>query len=259
MRGDLNRLSPRRDTGFSVEDDLGIHGMLVGGPNGRPPNEHEIGFPTINIQGFNGFGDSTGGEGIDKSQTYPVREQPDADSRPPRAEDGRGHPPADGRRDQHQRAVRRARLHARHHRPRGGGVHARLSPDRAHAGRHSDRRHPPVAPRLLRAGRLARDPARHREPRSALRPQPAAEGHQRREPHAAVRSAGRAGAVARARRGGRRALLQQASPLGAASRLRLPDDGQDWSSAAATASSTWRCTSTTSTRWAPTRRPRACR
>jgi hypothetical protein len=70
MRGDLNRLSPRRLTGFSVEDDLGIHGMLVGGPNGRPPNENEIGFPTITIQGFNGFGDSTGGEGIDLSQTY---------------------------------------------------------------------------------------------------------------------------------------------------------------------------------------------
>jgi outer membrane receptor protein involved in Fe transport len=70
MRGDLNRLSPRRDSGFSVEKDLGIHGMLVGGPTGRPPNELEIGFPTINIQGFNGFGDSTGGEGIDLSQTY---------------------------------------------------------------------------------------------------------------------------------------------------------------------------------------------
>jgi outer membrane receptor protein involved in Fe transport len=70
MRGDLNRLSPRRDTGFTVEGDLGIHGMLVGGPNGRPPNELEIGFPAISIQGFNGFGDSTGGEGIDKSQTY---------------------------------------------------------------------------------------------------------------------------------------------------------------------------------------------
>jgi outer membrane receptor protein involved in Fe transport len=70
MRGDLNRLSPRRDTGFTVEGDLGIQGMLVGGPTGRPPNELEIGFPTITIQGFNGFGDSTGGEGIDKSQTY---------------------------------------------------------------------------------------------------------------------------------------------------------------------------------------------
>jgi len=70
MRGDLNRLSPRRNTGFSVEEDLGIHGMLVGGPNGRPPNENEIGFPTINIQGFNGFGDNVGGEGIDLSQTY---------------------------------------------------------------------------------------------------------------------------------------------------------------------------------------------
>ena len=70
MRGDLNRLSPRRLEGFSVEKDLGIRGMLVGGPNGRPPNELEIGFPSITIQGFNGFGDSTSGEGIDLSQTY---------------------------------------------------------------------------------------------------------------------------------------------------------------------------------------------
>jgi outer membrane receptor protein involved in Fe transport len=72
MRGDLNRLSPRAGTGFAVEEDLGISGMLVGGPNGRPPAEFEVGFPTINIQGFNGFGDSTGGEAIDKSQTYQV-------------------------------------------------------------------------------------------------------------------------------------------------------------------------------------------
>ncbi len=70
MRGDLNRLSPRRLTGFSVEEDLGIHGMLVGGPNGRPPNELEIGFPSITIQGYNGFGDNVGGEGVDLSQTY---------------------------------------------------------------------------------------------------------------------------------------------------------------------------------------------
>jgi outer membrane receptor protein involved in Fe transport len=70
MRGDLNRLSPRRLTGFSVEEDLGIQGMLVGGPNGRPPNELEIGFPSISIQGYNGFGDNVGGEGVDLSQTY---------------------------------------------------------------------------------------------------------------------------------------------------------------------------------------------
>jgi outer membrane receptor protein involved in Fe transport len=70
MGGDLNRLSPRRESGFTVEQDLGIRGMLVGGPAGRPPNELEIGFPAINIQGFNGFGDSTGGAGIDQSRTY---------------------------------------------------------------------------------------------------------------------------------------------------------------------------------------------
>jgi hypothetical protein len=70
MRGDLDRLSPRRESGFSVEEDLGIRGMRVGGPFGRPPNDLEIGFPSIGIQGFNGFGDSTGGEGIDESRTY---------------------------------------------------------------------------------------------------------------------------------------------------------------------------------------------
>src|SRR5437867_5732909 len=50
MRGYLNRLSPRRNSGFTVDGDLGIHGMFVGGPNGRPPNELEIGFPAISIQ-----------------------------------------------------------------------------------------------------------------------------------------------------------------------------------------------------------------
>jgi hypothetical protein len=70
MRGNLERLSPRAGTGFSVADDLGINGMFVGGPNGRPPSEIEVGFPTITIQGYNGFGDSTGGEAIDTSQTY---------------------------------------------------------------------------------------------------------------------------------------------------------------------------------------------
>lgn len=70
MRGNLVRLSPRRDTGFSAERDLGITGLLVGGPNGRPPNALEIGFPQIAIEGFNGFGDSTAGEGVDKSQTF---------------------------------------------------------------------------------------------------------------------------------------------------------------------------------------------
>jgi outer membrane receptor protein involved in Fe transport len=70
MRGDLQRLSPRVGTGFSIEEDLGIQGMRVGGPSGRPFTDIEVGFPTITIQGFNGFGDSTGGEAIDKSQTY---------------------------------------------------------------------------------------------------------------------------------------------------------------------------------------------
>ncbi len=70
MRGNLRRLSPRAGSGFSVEKDLGIAGMNVGGPGGRSPADFEVGFPTISIQGFDGFGDSTGGEAIDKSQTY---------------------------------------------------------------------------------------------------------------------------------------------------------------------------------------------
>jgi outer membrane receptor protein involved in Fe transport len=70
MRGNLNRLSPRRLTGFTAEKDLGINGLFVGGPNGRPLNELEVGFPSITISGYNGFGDSTSGEGLDKSQTY---------------------------------------------------------------------------------------------------------------------------------------------------------------------------------------------
>lgn len=70
QRGNLNRLSPRRSSGFNVEEDLGIQNWLVGGPNGRPPSEDEIGFPAFSIQDFNGFGDSAAGEGVDKSQTY---------------------------------------------------------------------------------------------------------------------------------------------------------------------------------------------
>src|SRR5437773_590981 len=51
MRGDLNRLSPRRNSGFSVAGDLGIRGMLWGGPNGRPSNELESRCTTITTQG----------------------------------------------------------------------------------------------------------------------------------------------------------------------------------------------------------------
>ena len=71
MRGDLNRLSPRRDTGFSVEErprDPRHERGWAERPARRTSSRSD--FRPSRIQGFNGFGDSTGGEGIDKSQTY---------------------------------------------------------------------------------------------------------------------------------------------------------------------------------------------
>ena len=62
-------LSPRSSTDFSIEKDLGIMGFRVGGPNGRPLEPYEVGFPVMNIQGFLGLGDATG-SGIDKSRNY---------------------------------------------------------------------------------------------------------------------------------------------------------------------------------------------
>ncbi len=70
MRGTKIRLSPRRASGFTAEKDLGITGLKIGGPNGRPLQEFENGFPQLNISGFVGMGDTTGGEAIDKSRTF---------------------------------------------------------------------------------------------------------------------------------------------------------------------------------------------
>ena len=70
MRANKERLSPRRASGFTAEQDLGITGLKVGGPNGRPLQEFENGFPQITIAGYAGFGDSTGGEALDYNRTY---------------------------------------------------------------------------------------------------------------------------------------------------------------------------------------------
>ncbi|MBO0799907.1 MAG: hypothetical protein J2P31_13895, partial [Blastocatellia bacterium] len=57
MKANVSKLSPRTNTGFTI-DSLGIMGLKVGGPNGRPLRPNEQGFPVIGIDGFMGMGDS---------------------------------------------------------------------------------------------------------------------------------------------------------------------------------------------------------
>jgi outer membrane receptor protein involved in Fe transport len=68
-KGDIRRIGPRTGTGFRIED-LGIHGMLVGGPDGRPLRDDEQGFPSINIEGYLGMGEIAASSNIDNSRTY---------------------------------------------------------------------------------------------------------------------------------------------------------------------------------------------
>jgi hypothetical protein len=68
-KGNIRRIGPRTGTGFKIED-LGINGMLVGGPNGRPLRDDEQGFPTINIEGYLGMGEIAASSNIDNSRTY---------------------------------------------------------------------------------------------------------------------------------------------------------------------------------------------
>jgi hypothetical protein len=68
-RGYIRRIGPRTGTGFKIED-LGINGMLVGGPEGRPLRDDEQGFPTINIEGYLGMGEIAASSNIDNSRTY---------------------------------------------------------------------------------------------------------------------------------------------------------------------------------------------
>jgi len=64
-------LSPRAGTNFTIES-LGIHGMNVGGPGGRPLRPDEQGFPLININGYMGMGDDQAASNLDNSRTYQV-------------------------------------------------------------------------------------------------------------------------------------------------------------------------------------------
>jgi hypothetical protein len=70
QRGNRTQLSPLRNTNFS-QDDIGIHGLKVNGPDGRPFTKIETGFPEIDIQGFVGMGDrNVGGYCLDFSRTF---------------------------------------------------------------------------------------------------------------------------------------------------------------------------------------------
>ena len=68
-KGHIRRIGPRTGTGFKIED-LGINGMLVGGPGGRRLRDDEQGFPTINIEGYLGMGELAASSNIDNSRTY---------------------------------------------------------------------------------------------------------------------------------------------------------------------------------------------
>jgi hypothetical protein len=68
-KGDTRKLSPRTETDFTIES-LGISGLKVGGPDGRPLRADEQGFPVLGIEGFLGMGDSQASSNLDNSRTY---------------------------------------------------------------------------------------------------------------------------------------------------------------------------------------------
>lgn len=69
IRGNVSKLSPRANTDFTIES-LGIQGLRVGGPAGRPLRSDEQGFPVINMDGFIGTGDSEASSNLDNSRTF---------------------------------------------------------------------------------------------------------------------------------------------------------------------------------------------
>jgi len=68
-RADVAKLPPRANTDFTIES-LGIQGLRVGGPDGRPLRADEQGFPVMNIDGFMGMGDGGASSNLDNSRTY---------------------------------------------------------------------------------------------------------------------------------------------------------------------------------------------
>ena len=65
----VSQLSTRTNTSFTIES-LGINGLLVGGPGGRPLRKDEEGFPLISIAGYMGMGDDYAASNLDNSRTY---------------------------------------------------------------------------------------------------------------------------------------------------------------------------------------------
>jgi outer membrane receptor protein involved in Fe transport len=70
-RANVSKLTPRSNSDFTIES-LGITGLKVGGPNGRPLRPDEQGFPVMNITGFLGIGDSQASSNLDNSRTYQI-------------------------------------------------------------------------------------------------------------------------------------------------------------------------------------------
>jgi hypothetical protein len=65
----VSQLSTLTGTGFTVQS-LGINGLNVGGPNGRPLRPNEEGFTLMNISGYLGMGSDLAASNLDNSQTY---------------------------------------------------------------------------------------------------------------------------------------------------------------------------------------------
>jgi hypothetical protein len=65
----VQQLSTLTNTGFTIES-LGINGMKVGGPNGRPLKPNEEGFPVLSISGYIGVGSDLAASNLDDSRTY---------------------------------------------------------------------------------------------------------------------------------------------------------------------------------------------
>lgn len=70
-RENVAQLSTLTNTGFTIQS-LGINGLNVGGPNGRPLRSDEEGFPIINIAGYLGMGSDLAASNLDNSQTYQI-------------------------------------------------------------------------------------------------------------------------------------------------------------------------------------------
>ncbi len=65
------QLSTRTNTNFTIQS-LGINGMNVGGPNGRPLKASEEGFPILSIAGYLSIGDDKAASNLDNSRTFQV-------------------------------------------------------------------------------------------------------------------------------------------------------------------------------------------